>query len=44
MSAGITLPLLGHVTVGGVIVGVIVGVAFGSQIRRIPGVSKIPMA
>ena len=44
MSNGVTLPLVGHVTVGGVLVGIVLGVVFAQQIRRVPGVNKIPMA
>jgi hypothetical protein len=41
-SKGVSLPLLGHVTLGGVIAGVIVGVILAPQVRRLPGVSKLP--
>jgi hypothetical protein len=42
LSKGATVPLLGHVTVGGVVLGIAIGVVFASQIRRVPGVSKLP--
>jgi len=42
MSNGITLPLLGRVTVGGVIAGVIIGVILAPQVRRVPGINKLP--
>ena len=35
---------MNKITWQGVAVGVILGVVFASQIRRIPGVSKIPTA
>jgi hypothetical protein len=41
---GVHVPLLGRVTVGGVIAGVIVGVILAPQIRRIPGIDKLPTA
>jgi hypothetical protein len=41
-SKGVSVPLLGHVTLGGVIAGIIVGVVLAPQIRRFPGVNKIP--
>lgn len=43
-SKGVSIPLLGHVTVGGVVAGIIVGVIFAPQVRRIPGVNKLPSA
>ena len=43
-SKGISVPLLGHVTLGGVIAGVIVGVVLAPQIRRIPGINRLPTA
>jgi hypothetical protein len=42
LSKGTTIPLLGHVTVGGVVLGVAIGVVFASQVRRIPGVDRLP--
>lgn len=42
MGNGVTLPLLGRVTVGGVIAGIIIGVILAPQIRRVPGISKLP--
>lgn len=42
MGNGFNVPVLGHVTWGGIVLGVIVGYAFTSQIHRIPGVNKIP--
>jgi hypothetical protein len=43
-SSGVTVPLLGRVTVGGLIAGIIVGVVLAPQIRRIPGINKLPTA
>lgn len=43
-SKGVSVPLLGHVTVGGIIAGIIVGVVFAPQIRRVPGINKLPSA
>jgi hypothetical protein len=43
-STGFKVPLLGHVTVGGIIAGVIVGVILAPQIRRVPGINKLPTA
>jgi len=43
-SKGASVPLLGHVTVGGVIAGIIIGVVLAPQIRRIPGIGKLPTA
>jgi hypothetical protein len=42
LSKGATVPLLGHVTIGGVVLGVAIGVIFASQVRRIPGVDRLP--
>jgi hypothetical protein len=41
-SKGVSVPLLGHVTLGGVIAGIIVGVILAPQVRRLPGVGKLP--
>lgn len=41
-SSGVSVPLLGRVTLGGVIAGVIIGVVLAPQIRRVPGVNKLP--
>lgn len=43
-SKGVSVPLLGHVTVGGIVAGIIVGVIFAPQVRRLPGVNKLPTA
>jgi hypothetical protein len=44
LSAGTNLPVIGHITVGGVLVGIVVGYIFAGQIRRVPGISKLPTA
>jgi hypothetical protein len=44
LSTGTTLPVVGHITVGGVLVGIVLGVVFASQIKRLPGVNRIPTA
>ena len=41
-STGFSLPLLGRVTVGGLIAGIIVGVVLAPQVRKVPGINKIP--
>ncbi len=41
-SQGVSLPLLGRVTVGGVVAGIIVGVILAPQVRRVPGINKLP--
>jgi hypothetical protein len=41
-SKGVSVPLLGHVTLGGVVAGIIVGVILAPQVRRLPGVNKLP--
>ena len=38
------LPVIGRVTVGGVIVGIALGVVFAPYVRRVPGISKLPVA
>jgi hypothetical protein len=43
-AKGVNVPLLGHVTLGGVIAGIIVGVILAPQIRRVPGIDKLPTA
>jgi hypothetical protein len=42
LNQGVSIPVLGHVTLGGVILGVAIGVIFASQVRKIPGVNKLP--
>jgi hypothetical protein len=44
VSTGVKLPVLGHVTLGGVIAGIIVGVILAPQIRRVPGIDRLPTA
>ena len=44
LAKGTNVPVLGHVTLGGVVLGVIVGYVFAAQVRKIPGVNKIPTA
>ena len=41
-STGFSLPLLGRVTVGGLVAGIVLGVILAPQVRRIPGVDKLP--
>ena len=43
-SQGFSVPLLGRVTVGGIIAGVIIGVIFAPQVRRVPGINRLPSA
>jgi hypothetical protein len=43
-SAGFSAPLLGRVTVGGIIAGIIIGVIFAPQIRGLPLVNRLPTA
>ena len=43
-SAGVSVPLLGHVTVGGIIAGILIGVIFANTIRNLPLVNRIPTA
>lgn len=39
-----TLPLIGRITWGGVIVGIALGVIFAPQVSRLPLVNKLPTA
>lgn len=39
-----SLPVLGRVTWGGVVVGVILGVVFAPQVSRLPLVNRLPTA
>jgi hypothetical protein len=41
-SQGFSLPLLGRVTVGGLVAGIIVGVILAPQVRKVPGINKLP--
>jgi hypothetical protein len=41
-SAGFSLPLLGRVTVGGLVAGIILGVILAPQVRQLPGINKLP--
>ena len=43
-SAGVSIPVLGRVTVGGIIAGVILGVIFAPQITRLPLLDRLPTA
>jgi hypothetical protein len=36
------IPVIGHVTWGGVALGILLGVVLAPQVRRIPGISKLP--
>ncbi len=42
MGNGFKVPVLGHVTWGGIILGVVVGVVFAPQVMKIPGLNKLP--
>jgi hypothetical protein len=42
LNQGMSLPLVGRVTLGGVLVGIIIGVVLAPQIRRVPGIDKLP--
>jgi len=44
LNQGMSVPILGRVTLGGVIAGVVIGVILAPQIRRIPGVDRLPTA
>jgi len=37
-------PVIGRITWGGVVVGIVLGVVFAPQISRLPLVSKLPTA
>ena len=39
-----TLPVLGRITWGGVVVGVILGVVFAPQVAKLPLLDKLPTA
>lgn len=38
------LPVIGHVTWGGIALGVILGIIFAPQISRLPLLNKLPTA
>jgi hypothetical protein len=38
------LPVLGHVSIGGVVVGLVLGLVFANQLKQLPLVNKIPTA
>jgi hypothetical protein len=39
-----SLPVLGRITWGGVVVGVIAGIIFAPQVSRLPLLNKLPTA
>jgi hypothetical protein len=40
----VDIPVLGRVTWQGIALGVVLGIVFAPQIRRIPGINKLPSA
>jgi len=44
LDKGASVPLFGHVTLGALIVGVVVGYVFRPQIQKIPGLNRLPQA